>query len=691
VSPLVLVLVAALLLAAGAAADLVFGVRNAVTRQLPHWFCAAAGLVLLSAGVEVVTSGNTVTWGADWLATGWGSGLRLDPLAGLFLTLIGAVEVPVALIFASWSRITRALRRRTLATFHASMVAVLVLVVLARDVFTFFLAWEALTLLFYLTTGYARHRPDRARASLLTVIISKSGGAALLLAVLLLVAQSHRTEWLEFVGAHGFGHHDLPYVLLVIAFGAKVGLVPLHVWMPEGYAAAPGPMRALMSGVATLVGFYGLWRTTQVLGAPPTWLIVLILLLGGVTALLGIAHTTIQQDLRRLVSYSSVENAGLIVTGYGVALVGLKVPDPQISSQIIAAGLLAASLQMITHAVAKSALFGATATIELGAGTTWLDHLRGLGRRMPVSGAVFGVGALTLAGLPPTAGFVSEWFLLEALMQQFRVSGLVLQLALAIAGALLALTAGFATVAFVRIVGLVIFGASTDHAPTDRRETTLSGKIGLIILALGCLALAAAAPAEITFLSRGMTDLVPRSVMAQAVSPGSVLGPVFRDFSVLSPTWLWVELPIAVLVTAAAALLASRRGLIAIRRVPPWRSATDGAGDQLRYTPFAYANPTRRVLANILHTRSTVEDLENAPGHPGTDIDPRAHDRPRPRLGYRIDVVEIVGQYGYRPLNRLLREAATLITKIQSGRLDVYLAYMLVALIALVAVAVLLN
>ncbi|GAB3917913.1 hypothetical protein GCM10011575_42190 [Microlunatus endophyticus] len=630
-------------------------------------------------------SGHQWSWGTDWLSTGWGSGLRLDHLSGLFLTLIGIVEVPVALIFASWARMTRALRRRSLATFHASTVAVLITIVLARDVFTFVLGWEGLTLLFYLLAGYPRHRPGRARASLMTVGISKVGGAALLMGLLLLVATNHATGWQQLGGTSGFTRHGLPYLLLIVAFAAKVGLAPLHVWMPEGYAAAPGPARALMSGVATLVGFYGLWRTAQVLGRPPLWLIVIILVMSGITALLGIAHTTIQQDLRRLISYSSVENAGLIVTGYGVGLTGIFVGAPMIT----AVGMLAATLQMITHAVAKSALFGATATFELRAGTTWLDHLRGLGRRMPVSGAVFGIGAVTLAGLPPTAGFVSEWFLLEALLQQFRVDSLILRLALAVAGALLALTAGFATVAFVRIIGLVILGADPDQPTAERRDTGVSGRIGLILLGGSCLALSAAAPWVIHYLARGLTEIVPSMITDHAVSTGWVLGPVFRDFSVLSPTWLWIELPTAAVLTAFVAWLLSGRTLAHVRRVPAWRSATDGRTTPMRYTPFGYANPTRRVLASVLLTRSSVQALENIPEQAGTDIDPRAHEHPTPRLGYRVDVVELFDRYGYQPLLKLLDRVAHTVTRVQSGRLDAYLGYMLGALIILISIAVL--
>jgi hydrogenase-4 component B len=202
-----------------------------------------------------------------------------------------------------------------------------------------------------------------------------------------------------------------------------------------------------MAGVAVNIGFYGLWRTLALFGAPPAWLTALLLVLARLTALLGIAHAAVQPGLQRIIAYSSVENSGLILAGYGLALVGATMH----SDRLAAAGLLAATLQIIAHTAAKSLLFTTSAVIApRGAagleapGDDDLDSLRGAARRLPWSGTGLAIGSLTLAGLPLTLGFVSEWFLLEALMQQFRIPGLGFRLVLALAGAAVALTAGFA-------------------------------------------------------------------------------------------------------------------------------------------------------------------------------------------------------------------------------------------------------
>jgi len=449
--------------------------------------------------------------------------------------------------------------------------------------------------------------------------------------------------------------------------------------MPRGYRAAPGPLRAVMAGVAVNVGFYGMWRTLDLLRVPPGWLAVIVLLLGGFTALLGIAHATVQTDLTEVVAYSSVENGGLISVGYGIALVGAAVGRPP----LVAVGLLAATLQTVAHALAKSLLFSAVSGIEDATGTTELEALRGVGHRLPASGTGLAIGALTLAGLPLTVGFVSEWFLLEALMQQFRIGRLVYALPLALAGALVAITTGFAAVAFVRIVGLTVLGPREPREVMSGRDVGPLGVAGLALLGLGCVGVAAVAPLWIRVLIAGLNPVVGRDVAAGALKSEWVLQPVYAEFSALSPSWLAVVMPLLLLGVLGMSVAFGRGRMFAVRRVPVWRSATGGVTGENQYTPFGFANPTRKVLANLLLTQSELTVLERETG--GRTGDPH-YDAAGAHLGYTNDVVEVVERFLFRPLRRPLLLAVRIAKRLQNGRLDAYLAYMLIALLAVLAV-----
>ena len=482
---------------------------------------------------------------------------------------------------------------------------------------------------------------------------------------------------MSFTHVPGGAARTTALVLLLTGFAIKAGLVPFQIWLPRGYAAAPGPARAIMAGVCVNVAFYGMWRTLAILGRPPGWLVGLLLLAGAFSALLGIAHAAVQNRLNRVIAYSSVENSGLIVVGFGVALTGAAVAD----ERLVAAGLLAATLQMVAHTAAKSLLFTSAAGIEMQSGSDDLEVLRVLPRRAPWSGVGFAVGSLTLAGLPLTAGFVSEWFLLEALMQQFRVPGLGYRLVLAVAGAAVALVAGFAGVTFVRLVGLVVLGRGTGAGQQSRRtEYGWAGRIAVAVLAACPLAIAAVTPLEIRVIAAGLSPVVPGSLTLGALKSPWVLQPVFAGFSILSPSWLWVELPAMLVLVGVFTWVVSGRRMLRVRRVPAWRSATIGVEGADSYTAFGYANPTRRVLASVLHTHAELRPVtpdDDSDGEPDQD---QAH------LEYTSDVVEVVETYVYRPGLSVFAAVVAAAKRLQSGRLDNYLLYMLIALVSVIAV-----
>ena len=567
----------------------------------------------------------------------------------------------------------------------------------AQDAFTFLFGWETLTLAFYLLAGSERNKPGRAAAAQVTFAFGKVSGAALLTGLLLLATGSHSIMLASFAHVPAGAVRTTAYVLLLTGFAVKAGLVPFQIWLPRGYAAAPGPARAIMAGVCVNVAFYGMWRTLALLGRAPGWLTGGLLVLGALSALLGIAHAAVQNRLSRVIAYSSIENTGLIVTGFGVALTGAATGD----RRLVAAGLLAATLQIVAHTVAKSLLFTSSAGIEAATGRDDLEELRGRARGARWSGFGLAVGSVTLAGLPPTVGFVSEWFLLESLMQQFRVPGLGYRLVLAVAGAAVALTVGFAGVTFVRLVGLICLGGNDPPqtppglgraARPPKPPWGWAGRAAVVVLALGCLATAAITPLEIRVIAAGLSPAVPASLTMGALKSPWILQPVFAGFSILSPSWLWVEMPLMLLLTVLFAFAVSGRRLLRVRRVPAWRSATIGVEGADSYTAFGYANPTRRVLAGVLHTRAELhevmmeEDSSDDGSGPPDRADPAAGEAAA-HLRYASDVMEVVETYLYRPVFGFFMAIVTAAKRLQSGRLDAYLLYMLIALIAVIAVA----
>jgi hydrogenase-4 component B len=732
-----------ILLAAAAAVDLGAGARWPRLMSVPYLLGAAGSGCLAATGAGVLAGQHARLAVGGWLGTGPLStqtqGLVAGRLSGLFLLISFVAASGVSLAFANWAaRPVAAGRagpgrvlaghtpvgRRGLGASYALALGAVAVFMTATDAFTALFAWETLTVAFYLLAGFERGRRGRPEGAFITLVFGRVSGAALLLGLLLLAARSHSLSLASFTQVRGGPARDAAEALLFAGFAVKVGLVPFQVWMPRGYPAAPGPARAIMAGVAVNVGFYGLWRTLGLFGGAPAWLTGLLLVLAGVTALLGIAHAAVQPGLQRVIAYSSVENTGLILAGFGVALVGGAIHD----RRLVAAGLLSATLQIVAHTAAKSLLFTSSAMIERGTGTDDLDALHGTARRWPWSGTGLAIGSLTLAGLPLTAGFVSEWFLLESLMQQFRVPGLGYRLVLALAGAAVALTAGFAGVTFVRLTGFVVLGArpagpgrvAQDDGPLAQDDGPLAqdgrpitqgdghlqarqdgvesapdygwlGRAGLVILGAGCLLTAALLPLVVRVIAAGLSPVVPVTVTSAALKSPWVVQPVFAGFSILSPSWLWIVMPSLLIIVAAFTRVVSGTRMTRVRRVPAWRSATAGVEGADCYTASGFANPTRRVLASVLHTRAEIRTLDpgragtaSAPGGPSAAITPGAG----AHLGYSSDVIEVVETYLYRPLVRPLMMVVRAAKRLQSGRLDAYLAYMLIALIAVIAIVV---
>ena len=690
-------LAAGLILLAVAAATGIAVTGPGWRRGIPYVVGAAGSACLAIAGGFAV-DGHAVTLDVSgWLGAPLPAqptlGLGADRLSGMFLLLALGAAVPVSVAFADWAARAGVAATRMLACGYALALGSVAVIVTARDAFTLLFGWEALTAAFYLLAGASRRDPDRVGAARVTVVFGKVSGAALLIGLLLLVAKAHSLSLAAFASVPDGAARTTALVLLLTGFAIKAGLVPFQVWLPRGYAAAPGPARAIMAGICVNVAFYGLWRTLALLpGRPPGWLAGIVLLLGGASALLGIAHAAVGSRLSRVIAYSSVENSGLIITGFGVALTGASVGN----RQLVAVGLLAATLQLAAHTVAKSLLFTAAAGIETtpdpdvpGDAGDDLERLRGAGRRAPWSRAGLAVGAVTLAGLPPTAGFVSEWFLLEALMQQFRVPTLEGRLTLALAGAAVALTAGFAGVTFVRLVGLVVLGPSASGGGASRAraegEYRWPGRAGLAVLAACPLAFAAVTPLEIRVIAAGLSPAVPAGLTLGALKSPWVLQPVFAGFSILSPSWLWIAMPVMLGLVALLTLALSGRRALRVRRVPAWRSATIGVEGEASYTAFGYANPTRRVLASVLHTHAEVATVPEAfPVRVPVADGATPHDAV-PHLSYESDVVEVVESWLYRPAARAFDALVATAKRLQSGRLDAYLLYMLIALVAMVA------
>lgn len=616
--------------------------------------CSAAGCVLLViVGLDAALGGaQPVVNLGSWLGFGH-SALRADGLAGIFFALTGLTGGAVALAYAElppggW-----------LTALGATLLLFVAVAIGSDNAFLFFLAWEAITVCVYLIASSGRSAQELL-AGYLTGGLAKVGGAALLAAFSLLYAHTHSFS-LE-VWAHATlpaGTRGVVFALLLACFATKVGVIPLQGGLPAGYGSAPRLGAASLS-VALCAGFYGLWRFEfQILGPLPVWCGDALLVLGATTALAGITYALTRNNLRRFLGYSTVEHAGVALVGFAVALLGHAAHMPTLA----AAGLLAATLHVCAHNLSKTLALIGIDRVEQATGERTLDPLGGLSRMLPVSAATVGVAALTLAAIPPLGGFVSEWFIFEALLQGFRMPTLLSRLLCALAAAGLALTAGLGLLAFAKYYSFIFLGrarAKLGVLGEPGRWPLGAIGLGVIVLFLGTIA-----PWEIHALGAGLQELLGFNAATTALSHPLVLGPVFKEFSVLAPTWLSIVLPAYALLALAVAFSTDRRR--GVRRAPVWVTGSGAELSAVQYRPSAYSNPMRVILRGPLGYRTRLIADGEANG--------------RAQYTLQTNVVLAVDRYLYAPATRLALAIAERVRATQSGRLSSYLLYMLVAVI----------
>jgi hydrogenase-4 component B len=444
-------------LVACAAAGLASGFGR---RTAAIWIGLAASVVLAAAGILAVFAERLVWQPFSWLPFGH-AGVQVDSLAGLFLIITGLVSAPLFLA-------TRTAGPRLAHPLRPLLVLCVIGVIVVDNVFEFLILFELTVVAIYALISVRYADPRAQRAAALTLTLAKLGGGAVLAGMVLLGVQAGTFSFEQLVHAGpnvSSATRGVCFALLFAGFAVKAALIPLQTWLPGAYAGTDADSSGFVAAVSLNVAFYAMLRVWfGFLGHPAVWWAVVALLIGALTALIGILGGVLQRELRVFVAYSSIENAGLIVADLGLALMGKAQHQPG----LVGLGLIAATFQIVAHSFAKAGLFAAVATVEHGTGTSDMERLGGLYRALPAAATATLAGGAALAALPPFSGFVSEWLGLEGLMQGFRVAGTGSHLAIAIAGAMLALTAGLAALAFVRAIGMTFLGMPRDRTITAR-------------------------------------------------------------------------------------------------------------------------------------------------------------------------------------------------------------------------------
>jgi hydrogenase-4 component B len=614
------------------------------------------GLAVQSAGAAgLAVAGFAVLIGSHPCGAGFTSHLTprlgVDPLSGVFLGTLGLVGAPALGYAARYLDGSR--RDRRVAALTGGFVLAMTLVVCARDPVTFLGSWELMTLVPAVIILISRAADSGSRRTVFVYLaITHLGGAGTWIAVLLLAkAGAFGTPGLISAGS---GLQTGIALAALAGMGTKAGLVPLHAWLPRAHPIAPAPVSALMSGVMIKLAVYAMIRVfVDWLGVLPAWFGVVVLALGGLSAVGGVTYALFQHELKRLLALHSIENIGIIMLGLGACLVLRARGD----SQWAALALAAALLHTVNHAVFKSLLFLAAGSIERAAGSLQLDRLGGLLVRMPWTGGAFLTGAMAIAGLPPLNGFASEWLTLQGLLHVPMAGRVGLGVTGAVALAALGATAALAVFCFVKVAGLVLLGPPRRAGAQDASEVAVPMRAAVVLLGTACLALGLAPGLLVRYL-------VPIAPWHAAVPHGPGL--------TMPGTGGLPTVTIGLVLAGVTAVLVRLRGQRAAAPAPAW-ACGQPVTPALRWTSAGFTKPLRLVLEAVLRPRRELEIQSS-----GSVVT---------QVSYHGEVPNLIDERLYRPVTRWSLAAAGRARRLQSGSLGVYAAYLIGLVIAVLIAA----
>jgi len=585
--------------------------------------------------------------------------LRLDPLSAFFLCLLGAASGGISIFSAGYFRASEGTAPGLLCLQYHAFLAAMALVLVADDAYMFMVAWETMALSSYFLVTTDHRIPEIRQAGFLYLLIAHIGAIGILLCFGVLQGGygDYTFAGIRAVRLSG-SWSSVAFLLALFGFGAKAGLVPLHVWLPEAHPAAPSPVSALMSGVMLKTAIYGLLRVTfDLLHGQLWWWGVVALGLGLLTALFGVIFAAAQTDMKRLLAYSSIENIGIIVAG-----IGLTILFKSYAKTLLAAITLTAVLyHSLNHAFFKSLLFLATGAVLHATKERSLGKLGGLIHRMPWVAWLALVGTLAIAGLPPLNGFVSEWLLLQAFLFTPSLPQSFINMLVPLAAAALVLAVALAAYVMVKFYGVIFLGQPREANLAYAHDAGRFERVALVWLALGCVALGLFPVNVIAFIDAVNATLIGSTVGGHGET-WLLLAPVNSDRSSYSPVIFLLVIVAAVLLTIQ---VVHRHYHGRLRKGPPWDCGFPMQTPRMQDTAEGFGQPIRQVFEAFFR-------MERALPSP-FDSTPR----------YLVTLGDHFWFWLYLPIARGTEMLARMIGLIQQGRISVYLTYSFCTLLAL--------
>ena len=625
--------------------------------------------ILFSVGI---ITGKPMTWMIPNVIPFFDLEIFVDGIAAFFLLLIGLVSFAVSVYSIGYSKEYHDKKRiKALGFLFNVFILSMVLVVASNDAFFFLLFWEVMSLTSFFLVIYDHDKEENLKSGMTYLVMTHLGTAFIFSSFLLCYIQTGSFSFDAFrQGSTGFPLFvkNIVFVFAFIGFGTKAGMVPLHVWLPKAHPSAPSNVSALMSAVMIKIGIYGMIRTIfdfSGFGTSPdfAWWGMLLVAFGSASAIIGVLYAVVERDIKRALAFSSIENIGIILIGLGLSVVFASF---QLTTFAVLA-LVASMYHTINHAVFKGLLFMGAGSVVSVTHTKNIEHLGGLVKQMPWTSLLFLIGAISISGLPPFNGFISEWFTMQSLLSSYHIPSTILQISIAFASLPFALTIGIAAATFVKLFGMTFLAKSRSKYAINIKEVPRSMILGMSSLAVICILF-------------GVVPYLGTSLITTAFHMSSQPSSPFDSIVIQNSSgtsFANLSMPVVVIMISSISIaifgfIRALGGNTKKTKYGTWDCGFGSLNERMEYTPTSLSQPLRAVFKVFFkpHNKTEKESFGENPYLLKT-------------IKIETAIKNVFEELLYTPIVSSFVFFFDKVRRLQTGKVNAYLLYIMITLVLL--------
>ncbi|MEI8199793.1 MAG: hydrogenase 4 subunit B [Eubacteriales bacterium] len=594
--------------------------------------------------------------------------IKIDRLSAFFVLCLSVLVFCVSIYSIGY--VSHYYGKRNVGLFnfmYATFILSMLFVMISGNAVFFFIAWEVMAMISYFLVVFEYEQEENQRAGKVYVIMTHIGTAFLLIGFLIMYSYTKSFDMFASSAAIPQSAKNIIFIMFLIGFGTKAGVIPVHIWLPHAHPAAPSNVSALMSGIMIKTAIYGILRFVfSYLGIQNTWWGVTILVIGIVSAVLGVAYAFVEKNIKRLLAYSSIENIGIIFIGLGVAFIA----QAQGNSTVCALAITASLFHSFNHTLFKGSLFLGAGSVHYATHTKNMEELGGLIKKMPVTALFFLGGALSIAAVVPFNGFVSEWLTYQSLFATITPGQAGINILSILTVAVLAMAGALAAASIIKLYGISFLGLPRSEHASQAKEVPCVMNIGMGILVTLCLLAGLFPMAVLQGIDKVTLGLTGQSIIGQ-LKGGLLLAfyPMNISGNAVSPVVILGVL--AGVILTALVMTRIIGGKYIQRKYGTWDCGFEALSERMQYSATGYSKPIKIVFKALFRPTRTIKIEGDLTYHPES-------------IEYTVSAEPIFERYLYGPLVRAVKNFSKKIKfRIQTGSIHTYLIYIFLAVLAL--------